>query len=158
MREERVNMKYEKPVVLENTDIFEGVFAASGDPEHTMKWSGHDGGTHSEIEIHLMNTTGREVSGYDVTLTWKGAGTINYCVINEIGPVNVSGGNTFSFHVNGPFGNGNNKEVKITNITFSDPQFDPDQGKQPGDGGGWAYYNYDGGDAKNEFDIKVTPC
>lgn len=70
-------MRYEKPVVYLNTDLFEGVYAASGaenldcwtvDPVSVQEWNG----SHHVFEVHCQhsNTVEHISSASTVTLTF----------------------------------------------------------------------------------------
>ena len=87
---------YEKPIVLENIELFEAVYAESGyvEPpsgEVTAEWSGHNSGSHSEISVNA--SVGPVPGNYiKVTVTINGN-------VNSIG--DLSGPDKTSYEVNG---------------------------------------------------------
>ena len=87
---------YEKPVILENIELFEAVYAESGyvEPpsgEVTAEWSGHNSGSHSEISVNA--SVGPVPGNYiKVTVTINGN-------VNSIG--DLSGPDKTSYEVNG---------------------------------------------------------
>lgn len=74
--------KYVKPIVIENEDMFEGVFAnyGSGSEEPPngsaeVYWRNHNSGSHSDLEC-LVHVGATGASRVEVHLKWIGNGNI----------------------------------------------------------------------------------
>ncbi len=96
---------YQKPIVLLNSDLSEGVYTASGDigGSYTLAEGGTDTGS-KLYSLSLTNASGENVDSVTVTLTTYGNITAIYgdkdgivCVNNGNGTVTVS----FNNHGNG---------------------------------------------------------
>lgn len=67
---------YEKPIVIENNEAFEGVYAASGEGGYTtdLYFNNHDGGSHSDITFNV-EVFGQNYTYIKAVLTWNGGGS-----------------------------------------------------------------------------------
>lgn len=81
---------YVKPVAIAAEEMFEGVYAASGEDGGitvTVRWGGHDSGSHSDGDIMIYKPQGVRVTNIHITLTFCG-----YCYIDGLQtPCNIAG-------------------------------------------------------------------
>lgn len=70
--------KYEKPIVIANSELFEGVYAQSGDTppgfDYEIKFSDHDSGSHSELWLDVINNNDKTYNSAIIKLSWNGNG------------------------------------------------------------------------------------
>lgn len=121
---------YERPLVIANSDVFEGVYASisGSDPKitGTIRWSNHNSGSHSDLSIDLKadpNMTGEYIK---VTATFVGKGNI-ISVGGSGGPAQMSvSGNTIVFERFGHFNPGESFQFSFNNVVFSETGDDHD--------------------------------
>lgn len=119
---------YEKPIVLENIELFEAVYAESGyvEPpsgEVSATWSDHNSGSHSCISI---NATMGNVSGNYIKITVTINGNVK-SIDGLSGPSDTSyevNGNTVVFIRNAYFNPGESFQFSINHAVCGDAGFD----------------------------------
>ena len=121
---------YERPIVLESGELFEGVYTESGGQEPTIDanvvWTNQNSGSHSDLSVYV--TCGSVAGEYiRVTVTWHGNGDMaepgGYS-----GPytsVDFSDGSV-TFVREGHFNAGESFEFGFNNVVFSECG-DPDE-------------------------------
>lgn len=73
---------YIKPIAIPAEELFEGVYASSGDNGGitvTVKWGGHDSGSHSDGDITVYKPQGMKITNLHIILTFCG-----YCYIDGV--------------------------------------------------------------------------
>lgn len=122
-------MTYERPVVLESGELFEGVYTESGGEEPTITanviWTNQNSGSHSDLSVYVScgSVEGEYIR---VTVTWHGNGNMSEPG-GYSGPytsVDFSDGSV-TFVREGHFNSGENFEFGFNNVVF-DSCGDPD--------------------------------
>lgn len=117
--------KYERPLVIANTDVFEGVYALeSGNPDPditgTIRWSNHNSGSHSDLSIDLKVSPNKSGEYIKVTATFVGNGNI-VSVGGSGGPAQMSvSGNTVVFEKFGHYNPGEQFQFSFNNVIFDE--------------------------------------
>lgn len=155
---------YEKPIILTNMDLMEGVYADSGynpPPENpsataTLTWTNHNSGSHSDLECKVFvspNCGGEHVA---VTLTWQGNGSITSVGGYGGGYTSASfDGNSVTFIRDGHFNPGECFSFTFNNVVFTDTgdgHVDPEHVGSYYEGQGNGYL----GDASGTWAINVS--
>ena len=118
---------YAKPVVIENSEMFEGVYALESgfDPKAdvSIRWSSHNSGSHSDLSVDVKcypNTSGQYLKA---TVTFVGKGTIT-AVGGFSTPGNTEaswdGSRTITFVRNGTINQGESFQFGFNNVVFSE--------------------------------------
>lgn len=135
-------MKYEKPIIIDNNDVLEGVYAASGSDELPwsveVRWEGHDSGSHSEVQLKCKNESGKRGNFLEITIQFTGVGNIVNVTINEPDKWMCDHqGNVIKIwrDFSESFNETENIGIMLTSVTFDTPQYDPGNVKPSGDGG-----------------------
>ena len=118
-------MNYQKPIVLEQNDMFEGIYALDSGTipnwEWSIWWANHNSGSHSEMEVrgkNLGNSSGNYIS---VTIAFCGKGNITSVANASKATETRVSGNTITLIYNGVFNQGENVVFGLPSITFSEP-------------------------------------
>lgn len=124
---------YEKPVVIDEDEMFEGVFAESGDLpggggtpgfDVTVKWEGHNSGSHSEVNVLAHENKGCGGEYLKVTVAFSGAGDIE----SMSGVTNCTSwsrnGNVIEIVRQGHYNQGETFSFMIPDIRFTNSQYE----------------------------------
>ena len=118
-------MSYTKPIIIEKSDMFEGVFAlSSGEtPEWdwSIWWANHNSGSHSEMEVRGRNLSNRPGNYVSVTISFCGKGNITSVANASKATQTIVNGNTITLIYQGIFNPGESIVFGLPSITFSDP-------------------------------------
>lgn len=120
---------FDKPIVLNSIDLFEGVYAESGDlpdgptAQLEIHWEGHNSGSHSEVQVFV--TTGSEPGEHiSVQLSFNGKGEISSMgsVTNCSYASNSS--NSVTIERDGHYNPNERIGIMITDIRFTESQYE----------------------------------
>ena len=158
--------KYVKPIVIENEDMFEGVFAnyGSGEPEGelptvTLEWKDHDSGSFSGLK-GVMNTGNCKANRIEIRIKWTGNGTMTWGMSSSLEQGNFTSayanGDEFIFIMEGRQYNPNeNFGFGLLNFVFSGTGDDHDTSDHAGSYYKGNHEGYTGPVKPNEFTISV---
>lgn len=136
-------MKYEKPIIIDNNDVLEGVYAASGSDELPWSvevwWEGHDSGSHSEVQLKCHNDSGKGGNFLEITIRFTGVGNIINASVGDASWNCDQKGNVIKIWRDASFNQGENYGIMISSITFDTPQYDPSK-TNPSNDGGYSYW------------------
>ncbi len=128
---------YSKPIVIENNDAVEGVYAyGSGTtPNYQiyLKWTNQNSGSHSDLEGGII--TGPNMTGNYIKITCTFVGKGNIVSWGGTGGAfsATTSGNSITFVRNGAFNPNEDLNFSFNNVVF-------DQGEISDDGHSGSYY------------------
>lgn len=151
-------MSYERPIIIEQNDMFEGIYALdSGEIpawDWSVWWANHNSGSHSEMEIRGTNKGNNPGSYIMVTISFFGKGEILNVAPASKASETRWGKNYITVIYYGIFNPGESVVFGLPSITFSDPaEGEETQGSYHTSGG--PYCNCEAGDA---FAITSWQC
>lgn len=115
---------YVKPIAVESSDMFEGVFAMSNDKNGIKGWAiwdNHNSGSHSDIFVFIQTPANYVGMYLKITAYWMGKGSI-LAVGGYSGPANASwdGDKTITFQTTEKFNANETVQFGFNNVVFSE--------------------------------------
>lgn len=115
---------YTRPIVIENNDAVEGVYALeSGDtPTYTkyLTWTNQNSGSHADLKGGIITGPGMSGNYIKVTCTFQGKGNIIKIGGYSLGPFSeaIIGTNSITFIKNGAYNPNESMEFSFNNVEF----------------------------------------
>lgn len=149
---------YEKPLVILNNEMFEGVYALESgiDPSAwgTIEWSNHNSGSHSDLSLHVYTKDGVPGQRIKITVTFIGKGNLTWGGFSDPwGGCEITTANkTVTIVKVGNINGNSNFQFSLNNIVFTATGDNHDTSVHKG-----SYYetNTHIGDASGDFDISI---
>lgn len=115
---------YNKPQIIENNELFEGIFALESgqiqDWDWSIWWANHNSGSHSEMEIRGKNNSNKSGNFIVIYINFIGKGEI-LSVANASKATSTKwNSNSITLTYNGVFNPGEEIVFGLPSIIFSD--------------------------------------